>query len=173
MDEIECTLEPKETYGPLNHGVAHRIDIHGHDSVIKLVDSNKDSEGAALLQNEGEVYEALQSLWGVAIPTLVFNGPISYGREALAITYEGMSLDESYHTLKTTDIAANARKSLSAIHRAGYVHGDIAARNLVVDNFGNVKFIDLGQSHRSSSPLSFEMEMRALDDLSSKFENHT
>ncbi len=38
------------------HGVAHRMDVYGYDSVIKLVDANKDREGATILARKAEMY---------------------------------------------------------------------------------------------------------------------
>jgi len=93
LQSISCKFDPIESYGPLNHGVAHRNMVHGHDSVLKIVDSDKDHEGTYLLEHEAEMYESLHGLWGKAIPSLVFSGPITMGRMSSVLTYEGKSLN--------------------------------------------------------------------------------
>jgi hypothetical protein len=154
LAEISCDFSPIESYGALNHGVAHRNRIHGFDSVVKIVDANKDKVGCDGLDREAKMYEELSDLWGTAIPSVVYTGPITLGRSALAITYEGQSLDR----LQLDDIMARqelkrkACDALTALHQRGVVHGDLALRNIVVNPATkSVKLIDLGSASQIGS----------------------
>jgi len=169
LDEIDVTFKPMESYGRLQHGVAHRMDVHGYDSVMKLVDAYKDPAGADLLRHEENTYMALKDLWGLALPSLVGSGRVSLGREMLAITYEGKSLDRIDNVLtekQLTTLKEKARASLAKLHERGYLHGDIAARNIVYDSGRDtVRLIDLGLAAKAESPAEHEAELQQLDDV--------
>ena len=169
LDEIHVTFKPTESYGPLQHGVAHRMDVHGYDAVMKLVDAYKDPAGADLLRHEEKTYMELKDLWSTVLPSLVGSGRVSLGREMLAITYEGQSLDRvgdvfTQEQLKT--LKRKARESLAKLHERGYLHGDVAARNIVYDSKrDSVKLIDLGLSSKAGSSSDYQDELRQIDDV--------
>mmetsp|Transcript_18838 Transcript_18838/g.33447 ORF Transcript_18838/g.33447 Transcript_18838/m.33447 type:complete len:641 (+) Transcript_18838:295-2217(+) len=172
LEELSCDFSPIESYGPLTHGVAHRNLIHGLDSVIKIVDANKDVEGAEGLEYEASMYEELRDLWGSAIPNLVYAGPLTLGRSSLAITYEGQSLDRKQLELGMSkdELKRKACDALEALHQRGVVHGDVALRNIVVDPATkSVKLIDLGASSKvdpgASGQAELAKESRALSAL--------
>ena len=170
LQDVDIDFKPIESFLGLNHGVAHRMDIHGYDSVIKLVDALKDREGARLLMHEAKMYAKLRDLWGKAIPSMVCSGPVSLGREMLAITYEGKSLDRIITSATTQsaieDIKCKAHHALAALHKHGFVHGDIALRNIVRDDAtGSVKLIDLGNLHARKDRKAFASEAAELDEV--------
>jgi hypothetical protein len=170
LQDIDVEFKPIESFPGLNHGVAHRMDVHGYDSVIKLVDANKDREGASILAREAEMYAELRDLWGDAIPSMVCSGPVSLGREMLAITYEGRSLDRTITSATTQsaieDIRCKARRALTALHNHGVVHGDIALRNIVRDDAsGSVKLIDLGNMYKPEDRAAFSSESAQLEQV--------
>jgi len=172
LEELSCDFSPIESYGPLTHGVAHRNLIHGLDSVIKIVDANKDVEGAERLEHEANMYEELSDLWGSAIPYLVYTGSITLGRFSLAITYEGKSLDRKQLELGMgkDELKRKACDALAALHQRGVVHGAVALRNIVVNpTTKSVKFIDLGASSKvdpgPSGKATLEKESQALATL--------
>jgi len=76
---------------------SYRQIVHGYDSVIKIVNSDKDLEGIGIFQREAAMYLSLRGLWGRYIPSLVFAGQIIMGRFLLVVTYEGTSLDHSHY----------------------------------------------------------------------------
>jgi serine/threonine protein kinase len=41
-----------------------------------------------------------------------------------------------------------AAEGLAALHRAGFIHGDVKPGNILVDHFGSARLIDLGFAHR-------------------------
>jgi len=62
--------------------------------------------------------------------------------------FDGKSLEES-QTLSLVDIIVIFRmvaSGLNAMHQHGYVHSDIKPNNILMDNSGTIKIIDLGQS---------------------------
>lgn len=172
LESIDVQFQPIEAFGPLNHGVAYRMDVHGYDSVMKIVDVNKDHVGAEMFEKEVENYMALQELWGLAMPKLVGDGPISMGRRMITVTYEGKSLQqlikekgESDLQILKKDIAKKAEDALKAIHDRGYVHGDIAARNITYNSNGEVKIIDFSMAFKSTDQEDFSNEMDKLKQL--------
>jgi hypothetical protein len=170
LRDIDVEFKPVESFPCLNHGVAYRIDVHGYDSVIKLVDAEKDREGASILAHEAEMYSKLHELWGVTIPSMVFSGPVMLGRLMLAVTYEGSSLDKSItsFTNQSTieDIKRKARCALAALHKLGFVHGDIALRNIVRNEAtGSVKLIDLGNTCATDDQRELANEAERLENV--------
>lgn len=115
---------------------------------------------------------ALKDLWGVALPSLVGSGRVSLGRDMLAITYEGRSLDRintvfTENQLKT--LREKARASLMKLHERGFLHGDIAARNIVYDSERDaVRLIDLGLAEKDGTSAKYRAELEQIDDI---FEN--
>jgi hypothetical protein len=172
LESISCDFSPTESYGPLNHGVAYRNRIHGFDSVIKIVDASKDSDGEAGLEREADMYEELSDLWGKTIPSMVFSGPISLGRYSLATTYEGKSLDDPLLDVRMgrNELKRKACDALKTLHQHGMLHGDVALRNVVVDPATkSVKLIDLGSATEVGSDKNkMATEMRTLSELVDK-----
>ena len=169
LEELSCALAPTETFGPLNHGVAHRNMLHGIDSVIKIVDADKDVDGTEALEHEASLYMELGDIWGTAIPSMVYAGRLSMGRASLALTYEGKSLEQAAPTELGMEPEELKRKSLSALealHQHGVLHGDLAPRNIVVNPATKaVKLIDLGSARRSNDKALMAGEVQALSAL--------
>jgi tRNA A-37 threonylcarbamoyl transferase component Bud32 len=95
---------------------------------------------------------------------------VSLGREMLAITYEGKSLDRCIATSTTPsaveDVKRKARRALAALHNHGVVHGDIALRNIVRDEAtGSVKLIDLGSMYKPEDQSAFSSESAHLEQV--------
>ena len=144
--------------------------IHGHDSVIKIVDADKDFEGVASLEHEANMYNQLVDMWGRYIPSKVFSGPMAIGRSGLATTYEGQSLDSNAldFDLSKTELKNKATiVALQALHNHGVLHGDIALRNIVVNpDTRSVKLIDIGSAKKvGSDKEKMQSEMNLLSTL--------
>ena len=63
------------------------------------------------------------------------------------------------------DVRAQARAALRHIHAVGFVHGDVALRNMCVDDEGKVLFIDLGHARKITRDDEAALEMLELDGL--------
>ena len=63
---------------------------------------------------------ALLGLWDDANPSLVCSGPVSLGREMLAITYEGKSFDACSPPSTVDKAERKARTALAAVHEHGF-----------------------------------------------------
>jgi len=55
-----------------------------------------------------------------------------------------VALRSGFTPARARRIIAQVALGLHALHRAGFVHGDVSARNIVVDEDDNAKLIDLG-----------------------------
>ncbi len=114
----------------------------------KIVPSD-DPDWVEEVENEAKRLDELQALQGDAIPTKIFAGQLHGGKERLLITnyVDGRRVDE---VMVTTEVASNARKVLGLIHSAGYLHGDVNARNILAKKSGDVVFVDFGKAKKGS-----------------------
>ena len=87
----------------------------------------------------------------------------------LGSTYEGASLNKIKDTItkdKWREIGNKAKEALQQIHRSGYVHGDIAERNIVYDTrTGKVTLIDLGMTTKCGNRADHEDEQQQLEQI--------
>jgi len=118
--------------------------------LLGLLHSTKEAQEE--LAHEVEVYESLRTLQGRVIPRVLFGGHARFDRLALVLTVEGVTLyddrgADAARRLGRKAFTSAALDVLSELHRAGYLHGDIALRNVVVDpETLQVKLIDLGRA---------------------------
>eukprot|EP00635_Sarcinochrysidales_sp_CCMP3193_P000610 CAMPEP_0118893616 /NCGR_PEP_ID=MMETSP1166-20130328/2755_1 /TAXON_ID=1104430 /ORGANISM="Chrysoreinhardia sp, Strain CCMP3193" /LENGTH=556 /DNA_ID=CAMNT_0006832445 /DNA_START=20 /DNA_END=1690 /DNA_ORIENTATION=+ len=158
LDGVFSIVNPTEEYGPLNYGVAMRLTVWGTDCVVKLVDAVKERRGLENLRKEAKNYHILHNLCGVSIPHLVFAADLNMGRYGIATTYAGRTLDRD-PSLLTHNVYQQTVSAIQTLHKAGYLHGDVAPRNIAVKN-GIVLLIDLGSARRSDDPAEFALELQ-------------
>jgi len=124
--------------------------VHGYLCFIKTISpEHAGSEPVEELMHEAEIYMFLQSLWGVAVPSVVFYGRLEDGKFALITTEEGESIaDVEVRWEDRIHVRKCAHDALEQIHSIGIFHGDVALRNFVVDVNCNIKVIDFGRARR-------------------------
>lgn len=146
------------------------IMINGVSSFVKTTYAPHDARYT--LEGEGEVYAALHMLQGDAIPRVTACGIDEMLNLAVFATEQcGTSMSEMQPRKRkehggVRKLYWKAALCLEKIHAAGFIHGDVALRNIVVDSASNVKFIDLQNSERSRSDSLREEEF---DDLACIF----
>lgn len=168
LDSIEFNLEPLESYSP-RFGVAHRLSVNELDAVVKIMEGTKNREGAEELQNEAEIYTKLSDLCGDAIPNMIYSGRLENGnRPILAVSYEGTSLEDNYDMVSPITYQ-KAKHALEKIHEKGVAHGDIALRNIVINDNGDVKLIDFGHAYKLKRKEAQSIKVSELEQLQSIF----
>lgn len=89
-------------------------------------------DGLPMLEASGELgglpYLAMEHIRGVSLDALLTNGPLP---APIAAT-----------------IARDVAEALTALHDAGWVHGDVSPSNVVVDDCGCARLVDLGLAER-------------------------
>lgn len=129
---------------------------NGCPMMVKILDNYKYAASERLLRHEEAIYKHLLIAQGHALPQLICCGQIGGGMLCVFVTrYEGHSLANTAHTAK---IRVAAFQSLSKIHTAGVLHGDIHEGDIVVkdaeSNYLSVKFVEFGlASVMSESPV--------------------
>jgi serine/threonine-protein kinase len=112
-----------------------------------------DSRGLAILAREVQVGRHVAHPHLVPILAAELTAPPYY----LAMPFlEGRSLAEHLRSQELLDlpvafwIARQVAEAVEALHRAGWVHGDIKPSNVVVSDSGHATLVDLGFARRSS-----------------------
>lgn len=106
------------------------------------------------LDNEAAVLEALSCAGVCGVPEYIDKGCLLSGNRALLLRCcNGRPLTALVRTRRCTptDIARwmkEAATILRAVHRAGYVHGDLKPEHFLLDARGSVTLIDFGCSVR-------------------------
>lgn len=168
LDHIEFNLEPVESYSP-RFGVAHRLSVNELDAVVKIMEGTKNREGVEELENESEIYSKLSDLCGDAIPNMIYSGRLeNNNRPILAVSYEGTTLEDNYDMVSPVTYK-KAKEALEKIHRKGVAHGDIALRNIVVNDSGDVKLIDFGHAYKLKRTEAKSIKASELQQLQSIF----
>jgi tRNA A-37 threonylcarbamoyl transferase component Bud32 len=128
----------------------------------KMVFADEEAWVKEEIENERQSLEALSSLQGSVIAEKVFAGKINEGKDRLLVTkfVEGTRLDNFQ---MREEVAANARSALEEIHGKGYIHGDVVARNIVVQPSGKCVFVDLGRTRHAKSRKEKQTEMLELE----------
>jgi tRNA A-37 threonylcarbamoyl transferase component Bud32 len=125
--------------------------------------------------NEGRVYDYLEDIQGVAIPTLHYWGDLYGGMRLAVITSdEGDSLPEEEPEERTewrvvSSLAkANAFAALNIIHDAGVLHGDVRGANIAIRE-DSAKLIDFGMAKIVGRKVDEENKSKEVEDLKKAF----
>lgn len=130
--------------------VAVRLgDTSGRSFVVKRPRLGERSSGAAAqaIRREGEVLAAVRSPYLVALEATGTVGGLPF----VALEHvRGVPLDRLLTVTgglpddQARAIAVDLLAALAAVHEAGWVHGDVAPSNVVVDDAGEARLLDLG-----------------------------
>ncbi|GBG35131.1 Fibroblast growth factor receptor 1 [Hondaea fermentalgiana] len=157
------------------HCFAKALPLH-----LDMANSKRgDAERAArqAIDNEAKLLLGRAApLQGKVLPRVVFFGTTTDGLEStyLVTRHEGESLssrDGAQRALQVGlgEIRRRLHELLSMLHEAGLAHGDVALRNIVINDDNVLHFIDIGMAREDPSRQDMEDEHaaldRALDDL--------
>ena len=130
----------------------------GHVAAVKLVNLFQCPEIKLALQHEVDMYKQMTTIQGVHVPHLLAYGFIQRtGSYFIATSFEGFALRED--SMNAT-MLKQLQASLSAVHRCGILHNDLAVRNVCVSANGHVRVLDFGNVSicRDAAMLSQEVE---------------
>ncbi|TKD10104.1 serine/threonine-protein kinase [Polyangium fumosum] len=135
--------------------VAVRLgDRSGQTFVLKrpVLGERASGRAAQAIQREGEV---LAEVRASALPALAAHGELA-GLPYVAIEHvRGAPLDELASGAEPMPegavraAALDVARALAALHAKGWVHGDLAASNVMIDETGEAKLVDLGLARRA------------------------
>ncbi|MDI1479849.1 serine/threonine-protein kinase [Polyangium sp. y55x31] len=135
--------------------VAVRLgDRSGQTFVLKrpVLGERASGRAAQAIQREGEV---LAEVRASALPALSARGELA-GLPYVAIEHvRGAPLDELAPGAEPMPegaaraVALDVARALAALHEKGWVHGDLAASNVMIDETGEAKLVDLGLARRA------------------------
>lgn len=135
--------------------VAVRLgDRSGQTFVLKrpVLGERASGRAAQAIQREGEV---LADVRASALPALAAHGELA-GLPYVAIEHvRGAPLDELVAGVEPMPegavraVALDVARALAALHAKGWVHGDLAASNVMIDETGEAKLVDLGLARRT------------------------
>jgi len=132
--------------------------IDGHVAAVKLVDLLQCPEMKPALQHEADMNNKMTAIQGVHVPHLLAYGFIQgTGSYFIATSFEGFALCED---VMNATLLKQLQTSLSAVHRCGILHNDLAVRNVCVSANGHVRLLDFGNASicRDTAMLSQEVE---------------
>ncbi|MDI3283586.1 serine/threonine-protein kinase [Polyangium sp. 15x6] len=135
--------------------VAVRLgDRSGQTFVLKrpVLGERASGRAAQAIQREGEV---LAEVRAPALPALAARGELA-GLPYVALEHvRGAPLDELASGAEPMPegaaraVALDVARALAALHEKGWVHGDLAASNVMIDETGEAKLVDLGLARRA------------------------
>ncbi|EYF04706.1 serine/threonine-protein kinase [Chondromyces apiculatus] len=135
--------------------VAVRLgDRSGRTFVVKrpLVGERASGRAAQAIAREAEVLEAVRA---AGLPALEAAGEIA-GLPYVALEHvRGVALDEllgrgsALPPEAAVGVGRDLARALSALHAAGWVHGDVTPSNVIVDDAGEARLLDLGIARRA------------------------
>jgi len=117
--------------------------------------------------NEVKLYLGpLRPLQGKHVPFLVYGGTY-HKRIIIATTSSGETATKELILANSSWAIKAIRASLSALHRAGVLHGDIALRNIAIDtNTKTAHLIDFGRSSQDkTTKINKDKEIKELNTL--------
>jgi Protein kinase domain len=120
---------------------------------LKLVDAYKNPDLVKELHHEADVYRCLDKLQGVYIPKLVWSGTVEGIFEGIGISPIGtvpssLSSKQKQHLID----------GLRAIHKFGFLHGDLKMQNILVSDNDTAFISDFGFSVPNANKELFEQE---------------
>jgi RIO-like serine/threonine protein kinase len=115
------------------------------------------------MQKEIETYKRLSRIQGKYIPKLVCYGYYAGGMGyVMGTTIVGTTL--SFHKIEKWQ-KNQALKALKIIHSHNILHNDIRRENILVNDEGNIFFIDFGKSITTDQKKFFRQEESELSRL--------
>jgi hypothetical protein len=135
--------------GLLGEGRCRVFKERCYNMAVKCVDPGKQKDLVPEIDHELEIYKILEDLQGRDIPSVVWTGRcyggVFYG---FGLSPIGVIPELSKLTLaQKSSIVA----SLDRIHNKGIMHNDIKLSNMIIDDSGNIYFIDFGFATKSTS----------------------
>ncbi|UQA62953.1 serine/threonine protein kinase [Polyangium aurulentum] len=134
--------------------VAVRLgDRSGRTLVLKrpVLGERASGRAAQAIAREGEVLAAVR---GAGLPQLEARGELA-GLPYVAIEHvRGAPLDEliaaggGLEPGPLRALALDLARALGALHEKGFIHGDVAPSNVIVDDAGEARLVDLGLARR-------------------------
>lgn len=131
------------------------------EAICKVVDVSHHLE-AESLNAEARAYAALKHLQGVVIPTLYGFYTVWGILRLIALEPVGQAITET-ETINQ-QLRQKMRDALYRIHRAGYVHGDVARRNFCRRQDGRIFLVDLERC-QCRNQAERDIEMNAVNEL--------
>ena len=131
--------------------------------VCKIVDVLRYPEAAESLNKEAHTYAALKNLQGKVIPTLYGYYEIWGFLRILALEFVGNAVPEDEKIDPT--LRKKMKAALRHIHKAGFVHGDVARRNFCRTESGDVFLVDLERFQHPQKRSELANEMNEIDSL--------
>ncbi|KAJ7640297.1 hypothetical protein DFH06DRAFT_1430094 [Mycena polygramma] len=128
-----------------------------------------DNEGQVdRLTHEHRVYQELGSIHGILLCIGLFNTVGEGGPRVLVLEDCGRSLEDLRQNMSSFQLTMEGKnlflQILANIHRAGYLHNDIAFRNLLLSSTGEPVITDFGLSVKGTRQ-SMDDEIGELKDL--------
>ena len=141
-----------------------RIPAGDPQVICKVVDFLRYPDDARSLAGEAHTYAVLRVLQGKVIPTLYGYYDVWGILRFLALQFVGNAIPDGVQIDQR--LCDKMKAVLRHIHRAGFVHGDIARRNFCGMAGGTVFLVDLERCRRHGGNLSaMEDEMNEIDIL--------
>ena len=131
--------------------------------VCKVVDVSRYPDATDLLVHEVRAYAALENLQGDVIPKLYGFYEVWGILRLIALEPVGNAILEDEQINRT--LRTKMKTALGCIHRAGFIHGDIARRNFCRRANGVVFLVDLERCRHSGNQSELDDEMNAVDML--------
>ncbi|GBG32034.1 Hypothetical Protein FCC1311_082592 [Hondaea fermentalgiana] len=149
-----------------------------HLGMTKSIRGDAERAARQAIDNEAELLLGRAApLQGKVLPRVIFFGTTTDGLEStyLITRHEGDSLssrDGSQRALQlgVRKIRRRLHRLLNMLHKAGLAHGDVALRNIVINNDNVLHFIDIGMGSEDPSSQDMEYEHAELDRALDKLE---
>ncbi|CAG8579021.1 569_t:CDS:2 [Paraglomus brasilianum] len=155
--KFECSLG----YG--QSGGTYQCKFYGQTLALKALDLYKNRRFFSNMQSEIKIYQLLYKIQGKYIPKLVCYGYYGGGMDyVMGMTIVGTML--SFHKIEKWQ-KNQALRALKIIHSNNILHNDIRKENILVNDEGNIFFIDFGKSIITDKKKLFRQEESELSRL--------
>jgi hypothetical protein len=155
--KFECSLGYGQT------GCTYRCKFYEQTLTLKTLDLYKNRRFFSNMQHEIKIYQLLSKIQGKYIPKLVcygyYGGGMGY---VMGMTIVGTML--SFHKIEKWQ-KNQALRALKIIYSNNILHNDIRKENILVNDEGNIFFIDFGMSIITDKKKLFRQEKSELSRL--------
>ncbi|GBC53122.2 uncharacterized protein OCT59_030178 [Rhizophagus irregularis] len=155
--KFECSLGNGQTGG------TYRCKFYGQTIALKTLDLYKNGRFFDQMKKEIGIYKRLSKIQGKYIPELVcygyYGGGMGY---VMGMTIVGTMLN--FHKIAKWQ-KNQALNALRIIHSHNILHNDIREENILVNDEGNIFFIDFGKSIITDKKKLFRKEESELSSL--------